>query len=352
MALFLLAGEVERTVVGGDDLEVVGAQRPPQGLLVPFPAGPQRGGADVLGALEAGAGEVVGGEEEVLGAGLAVDRQPLVPGRHQLLHGLSRRDVHHVQRRSGDAGELDGAVDGLGLQQGMADLAVPAGLGVAGGEGLGGEDVDGDAVLGVHHDQGAVVGGALQSAQDPSVVAVVDARVRHVQPEGGDALLHQQVRLPKGVVVHVGEDHVEGVVDCALSVGLGVPQVQSLAEAATAALDGEVDDGGGAAPGRRPGAGGEGVGGEGPVEREVQVGVDVDATGDDVPAAGVDDAVRRPALRAGAAVRGEGGDPRPLDQDVGVQLLGGGDDESAADDRTAHAPISFEVAPGRPRVRR
>ena len=45
------------------------------------------------------------------------------------------------------------------------------------------------------------------------------------------------------------------------------------------------------------------------------------------------------ASAAGGAVRGEGGDPAVLDQDVGVDLVGRGDDETAADDGTAaHAP--------------
>ena len=48
------------------------------------------------------------------------------------------------------------------------------------------------------------------------------------------------------------------------------------------ALDGEVDDGGGAAPGGGPGAGLEGVGGEGAAERQLHVGVGVDAARDDV----------------------------------------------------------------------
>ena len=76
--------EAERAVVGGDHLEVVRAQPPPQRRLVL--AGPQRRGADVLGALEVRLGEVVGGQEQVLRAGLAEDvvgprRAPARPRR-------------------------------------------------------------------------------------------------------------------------------------------------------------------------------------------------------------------------------------------------------------------------------
>ncbi|KQX51023.1 hypothetical protein ASE09_13605 [Streptomyces sp. Root66D1] len=54
-----------------------------------------------------------------------------------------------------------------------------AGIRLAPGEGLFDEDVNGDAVLGVHHDQPAVLGGALHRPQDATVVAVEDARVGH-----------------------------------------------------------------------------------------------------------------------------------------------------------------------------
>ena len=98
------------------------------------------------------------------------------------------------------------------------------------------------------------------------------------------------------------------VVDGALAVGLGVPGVQALAQRLARRLDGEVDDGGGAAPGGGPGAGLEGVGGEGAAERQLHVGVGVDAARDDVLPGGVDGAVGRPGLGARGAVRGEGGD--------------------------------------------
>lgn len=70
-AHLLLTREAEGAVVGGDDLQFVVPQSPPQGFLVLL--GAQRGGTDVLGALEVGLGEVVGGQEQVLRAGLAED---------------------------------------------------------------------------------------------------------------------------------------------------------------------------------------------------------------------------------------------------------------------------------------
>lgn len=336
-AHLLLTGETERAVVGGDDLELVVPQAPPERLLVFL--GPQRGGADVLGALEVRLGEVVGGEEEVLRARLTEDRKSLVAGGRQFGDGLVGGDMHDVQRGSGDAGELDGAVGGLGLQCHLADVAVVARVGAARGQRLLDEDVDRDAVLGMHHDQPAVAGGPLHGPQNLTVVAVEDAGVGHEQLEGGDALRDQQVHLPQRGLVHVGEDHVEGVVDRAVAVGLRVPGVEPLTDRAPHGLDGEVDDRGGAAPGGRPGPGLEGVGGVGAAERHLHVRMRVDAAGDDVLAGGVDGPVGGPALGRVRAVRGECGDAAALDEYVCMEFVGRGDDEAAVDDGAAHVPL-------------
>lgn len=335
-AELLLAHEAEGAVVRRHDLEVVGAQAAPQGGLVLL--GPKGRTAYVLRALEVRFREVVGRQEQVLRAGLAEDVQALVARPCQLGDRLLRRDVHDVQRGPRDLGELDGAVSGLGLQQRLAYLAVEARVGLSARQRLFHEDVDRDAVLGVHHDQAAVLGGALHGAQDLAVVAVEDAGVGHELLEGGDSLLDQQVHLLERLLVDVGDDHVEGVVDGALAVGLGVPGVEALAQRVADALHREVDDGGGAAPGRGPGARLEGVRGEGAAERQLHVGVGVDAARDDVLAGGVDGPLGRPRLGRRGAGRGEGDDPAVLDQDVGMDLVGRGDDEAITDDGTAHAP--------------
>ena len=64
-------------------------------------------------------------------------------------------------------------------------------VGLAAGQRLRDEHVDGDAVLGVHHDQAADLGGLLHGPQDLAVVGVEDAGVGHEQLEAGDALVDQ-----------------------------------------------------------------------------------------------------------------------------------------------------------------
>ena len=160
---------------------------------------------------------------------------------------------------------------GLGLEPGVADDAVVLRVGLAALEGLGDEDVDGDAVLGVHHHQPAVGGGPLHGPEDLAVVAVEDAGVGHEQLEAGDALADQHVHLLERLVGDVAHDHVKAVVDGTLALGLGEPGVEALAQRLAVGLDGEVDDRRRTAPRRRPGAGLEGVGGRRAPERQLHV---------------------------------------------------------------------------------
>ena len=83
-------------------------------------------------------------------------------------------------------------------------------------------------------------------------------------------------------VAEVGDDHVEAVVDDGAPFGLLPPGVQRVAHARAARLDGEIDDGGGAAESRGARAGFEIVGRSGAAERHVEMGVRVDAAGDHV----------------------------------------------------------------------
>ena len=101
---------------------------------------------------------------------------------------------------------------------------------MAGGDLVGRDDVDRHPVLGVHHDQPAVLRGPLHRPEDRPVVAVEDARIRGEELEVRDALGDQLVHLGEGVVVDVAHDHVEAVVGDGVALGLGVPRVEALAQ--------------------------------------------------------------------------------------------------------------------------
>ena len=103
-------------------------------------------------------------------------------------------------------------------------------IGVAGLGVLGRDDVDGQAVLGVHEDQPAVLRGLLHGAEDRAVVAEEDAGIGGEELEVGHALLDERVHLGQGRIGDVAHDHVEAVVDRGLALGLGVPCVEALAQ--------------------------------------------------------------------------------------------------------------------------
>ncbi len=139
------------------------------------------------------------------------------------------------------------------------------------------------------------------------------------------------------VVVDVAHDHVEPVVGDRVALGLRVPRVQPFAQRRAARLDGEVDDRGRPAEGRRPGPALEGVLGERAAERQLHVRVHVDRAGDHVLAGRVDRLVGGDP--GSGQVRADERDRLPVDEDVGDRGAVGGDDGAVADQR-AHAPSS------------
>ncbi len=280
-AHLLLALEVERAVVGGHDLEVVLDQALPE--LVPVVLGAQGRRAHVLGALEPVA-HVVEREEQVLRARLGEGGRAPVARCADLGQGVPGRQVDDVDRHAGRLGQADDPVGGLALEDGLAGQAVADRVGRAGGDRLLGHDIDGHAVLGVHHDQAAVLRGLLHGPEDRPVVAVEDARIGGEELEVRHALGDELIHLGERAVVDVAHDHVEAVVGDRVALGLGVPRVEALAQRGAARLDGEVDDGRGPAERRGSGPGLERVLGERPAERQLHVGVDVDRARDDVPA--------------------------------------------------------------------
>ena len=149
-------------MVGGDRREDVVADRCPEDLLVRLVARRRR--VDVLRPLEVRPLEERVVDEEVLRAGLAEDVPALLAREGDRLDRLVAGDVDDVERAAGHAGELDGAVRRLALGLGRAGERVVLRLGLPFGERLLDEDVDGVAVLGVHHHERAGLGGDLHAS--------------------------------------------------------------------------------------------------------------------------------------------------------------------------------------------
>ena len=204
---------------------------------------------------------------------------------------------------------------------------------------LGHQFVNGDAVLGVHHHQCAGVGGLLHRPQDLAVIGVVDARVRHEQLEAGDPFGHQFAHGREGFVVDIADDLMEPVVDRAVARRFVMPRAEGVLQSLPGCLDGEVDDGGGAAESRCTGTCFEGVRRGGATEWHLHMGVRVHTAGDDVLAGGVDDGVggggEIGAERSGARFD-ERDDRLAVDQHVDELSAGRGHHRAAADECDRH----------------
>ena len=261
----LLTLHAERAVVGGDHLQVVGAQRLPHVILVALFARSQRCRAHPLGALEvAPLGAVrpellLQREVQVLRAGLAEDVLALVASPGELLHRLLGAHVHDVERGARQVREHDRAVGRLLLHLPGTRDAVIKRCALAGGHELLGEHVDSRAILGVHHGEQADVCGLLHRADDLSVIRVEDPRVCHEHLVAGDALVDEARHRLQRLLVDAAHDLVEAVVDRAVALGFGVPCRQTVLNARAGRLHGEVDHRGRSAPGGGAGAGLEGV---------------------------------------------------------------------------------------------
>ena len=248
-----------------------------------------------------------------------------------LVERLGRGHVHDVERYvAGNLRQHDGAVCGLALEVRRARDGVVLRVALAAGECLCNEHVDGDAVLGMHHDERTALRGGLHGLQDLAVVAVEDARVGHEQLEAGDALvLGEVLHGLQRFVVDTADDLAERVVDCAVGCCLVVPLGERVVDVAAVALHRHVADGGDPAPCRRTGPGLEGVRGLGTAEGQFEVRVHVDTAGDDVLAGGIDDPVAIGGGRAGEVHRS---DDLAVDQHVLGDLARGADDGSILDD--------------------
>ena len=150
--------------------------------------------------------------------------------------------MHDVDRRAGHLGEADRPVRAFGLGNLWARERVIDGGGVALRESLLHEDIDGDAVLGVHADEPPDFAGALHGAEDLPIVDQEDPGIGHEHLEGRDSLVDDLPHLRDGVVVHVGQDHVECIVDGRFALGLRVPGIEAFAQRVSLRLDGKVDD--------------------------------------------------------------------------------------------------------------
>jgi hypothetical protein len=164
--------------------------------------------------------------------------------------------------------------------------------------------------------------------EERAVVDLEHPRVGQVELERGDAFLPDQPpHLAERALADLADGHVEAVVDGRLALGLALPRLQGGAQRLPRLGRREVHDRRRAPERGGPRARLEVVGGPDLPRGHVEMGVDVDSTGEDEAARGVDDRVR-----GHAQALPDEGDPAAVDVQVGLVGLGGGDDAAVANE--------------------
>ena len=197
----LLLGEGPGAVVGGHGLQAPLGQGPPE--VLPVSPVPQGRGEDELGPLEAGSVVVVLGEEEVVGGDLGENALSPLPRPLYGQQRLPAGDVNDVDGAIHQPGQGQDAIRRLGLHQGRAAAGMVAGGGLALGQELGFQVLDGLVVLGVDQGQDAAFFGRCQEAQHLAVVHH-EGGVGGVELEAGVAGLGQLRQLGQGFRRGVG----------------------------------------------------------------------------------------------------------------------------------------------------
>ncbi len=286
--LLLLQGE--GAVVRGHRLNLPPAQGLPKNLLLLLL--PQGRGADVAGRV----GEVLLViqalvQDQVLGAGLHVHRLAPLPGPEDLAQRLAVGEVDDDDRGLGRLGDAEKPPHRLRLQIRRAGLRMAGGGQLPQGLFLRDHAVNHPGVFAV---DAADAPQGLQLLQRPVEVPVPQQHggVGHVHFKRGDALGEHGGQLRPDALVPVVDGHMEAVVAEGLSHGLLPPAAQAGGQGLPLVGAGEVDDGGGASPERRPASRGEAVGGDGARHLQVEMGVGVDEAGEEDAARHVDDPVR------------------------------------------------------------
>jgi len=298
--------------------------------------------AHELGALEAGTREVILERHvEVLRTGLGEHVQAFVLcGRH-LVQRFRRRHVHDVQRHiARHLRQHDCAVRSLTFEQARSRIGVILRVGLTARQVLLHEHVDGDSVLCVHHDHRAVLCRRLHRAQNLTVIAIEDARIRHEQLKARDAFMVDEVgHVFQRLVVDAADDLVERVVNSAVAARLAMPFGQAELHVLVVSLQRHVDDRRDTAPCGGNRAGFEGVNGSGATERQLHVRVHVDAAGHHILPLRVDHLVGGHAHRVGLSARVERGDDLAVDEHVLFVATGRADDGAVLDERAGHVGL-------------
>ena len=274
---FFLALEVERAVVGRDDLDESVADGVPHDLVIFFVA--QRRRHYPLGGLEAVAVVEFVRQKKVLRAGFR--EYDLLVGHSDLdfVERLFAAGVHYVKRDAGHSGEHGAAVNGFAFRHGRVRRFVVFGAGFSFGREFIGQIRQHFAVFGMDRYKRAVFFGEIES---PDELAVSDHQRAFISQEAfetGDAVFYHGRYFGCDALVVFDDRYMKAVIDGRFSFGLFMPYFNGFAERLAFSGYREIDERRRSAACRRDSAGFEIVRRDGAHERHVKVRVHVDGAG-------------------------------------------------------------------------
>ena len=196
--------------------------------------------------------------------------------------------MHDVHGRPGHFGKRDGARSRFALGGRGPRQRVILRRGFSLGESALHQHVNRSAIFRVHADHAAVLCGLQHGFEDRGVIQHEYAGIRHEKFERGNAFADQRAHFLHLRVAQFGDDAVECVIGHGLPVGLFHPGVEGVPQRLAFVLNGEIDQRGCAAEGRGARASLKIVSAGCSAKRHVQMGVHVDAAGDDDAARGVE----------------------------------------------------------------
>ena len=179
---------------------------------------PRRRRADASGALDAAMLDVLGREEQILRAGLAVDLQAPILGPADLLRRRPVRDMGDEQRHAGHLGEGDGPVGRFPIARRGMGIEVMFHMGLARLDQPFRQPAHDGVVLGVDHDHGALARRHVEHFQH-LVVRKRQAFIGQIDLEGGAAVADERGQvLAQELGRRLTHHQMKGVVDDGLGV--------------------------------------------------------------------------------------------------------------------------------------
>ena len=131
----------------------------------------------------------------------------------------------------------------------------------------------------MHADPSAVISRLTESTVKGSIVNIQNTRIGHEEFVGSDSLIRQFTHLTKPGIRHIGNDHVEGIIDESLAVSLFTPGIESFEGRLSFGLNREIDHTGGSSESCCTRARLKIVGTHGPAERHIKMRVGIDSPG-------------------------------------------------------------------------